>query len=468
MSVKGKTYLYMLLAAILLLAVLYRFYPRPEAEPGVDENGVLTLKLWYTDESLTDYINSAALRYYDDTGVRVEPVLQTGLEYLDAIGQASFEGKDAPDLYIIGTESIERAALAGLTVPVTDPKGVLTTNNYPERALLAVQYRNQRVAYPFYFETAYLLYNATYLEQIADTAMRTDLAIAQLPETPEGDDLLDVVPVEGLPEGYTEESYRAAVLERAGEMIPSSIEDILSMAGSYNAPDGMENFFLWDVSDIFYNYFFTGAYMDLGGEAGDDATRIEICNEDTVRCMQVYQELNQFFSIESKESSYEKVLQSFLEGKTLFTIATTDALRELRTRTATGEFAYNYGVAMLPGVDSEHAARGLSTTECVAVNGFSAHPEEANLLAEYIVYDEAGTLYDRTGKMACVGSALEVSTDATSVVRELYRQSASLPKMMELGNFWVELELAYTQVWNGDDPETVLSSLEAQMQSQIE
>ncbi len=467
MSVRAKTYLYLILAGALALVLFLRFAPKKEAEPGVDENGVLTLKLWYTDEALTDYINSAALHYFDDTGVRVEPVLQTGLEYLDAIGQASYEGTEAPDVYIIGTEQIERAALAGLASPVTDPEGVLTTQNYPERALLAVQYRGERVAYPLYYETAFLLYNATYLEEIADTAIRTDIAIVQLGEVPE-EERMDVVPIEGIPEGYTEESYHEAVLTRAGNMIPESIEDILEMAGNYSAPEGMENFFVWDVSDIFYNYFFAGAYMNLGGEAGDDSTMIEICNEDTVRCMQVYQELNQFFSIESKESSYEKVLQDFMDGKTLFTIATTDALRELRNRTASGEFAYNYGVAMLPGVDAEHTARGLSTTECVAVNGCSAHRDEANLLAEYIAYEEAGTLYDRTGKPACVGSALEVSTDATAMVRELYRQSAGLPKMMELGNFWVELELAYTQVWNGEDPESVLSALEEQMHSQIE
>lgn len=467
MSVRAKTYLYLVLAGALVLALFLRFAPKKEAEPGVDENGVLTLKLWYTDEALTDYINSAALHYFDDTGVRVEPVLKSGLEYLDAIGTASYEQTEAPDVYIIGTEHIERAALAGLASPVTDPEGVLTTQNYPERALLAVQYRGERVAYPLYYETAFLLYNATYLEEIADTAIRTDIAVTQLGEVPE-EERMDIVPIEGIPEGYTEETYHEAVLTRAGNMIPESIEDILSMAGDYSAPEGMENFFVWDVSDIFYNYFFTGAYMDLGGEAGDDASKIEICNEDTIRCMQVYQELNQFFSIESKESSYEKVLQDFLDGKTLFTIATTDALRELRTRTASGEFEYNYGVAMLPGVDNEHVARGLSTTECVAVNGFSVHPEEANLLAEYIAYEEAGTLYDRTGKPACVGSALEVASDATAVVRELYRQSAGLPKMMELGNFWVELELAYTQVWNGEDPESVLSTLEEQMNSQIE
>ena len=36
-----------------------------------------TINIWYTDEALTDYINSAALSYYEDNGVRVVPVLRS-------------------------------------------------------------------------------------------------------------------------------------------------------------------------------------------------------------------------------------------------------------------------------------------------------------------------------------------------------------------------------------------------------
>ena len=38
-------------------------------------------------------------------------------------------------------------------------------------------------------------------------------------------------------------------------MIPATIDDILTFADEYDAPEQVEAVFKWDVSDIFYNYF---------------------------------------------------------------------------------------------------------------------------------------------------------------------------------------------------------------------
>ena len=61
-----------------------------------------------------------------------------------------------------------------------------------------------------------------------------------------------------------------AIAQRAEELIPTTIDGILSFADSYNAPEQVEAVFRWDVSDIFYNYFFVGNYADVGGPYGDD------------------------------------------------------------------------------------------------------------------------------------------------------------------------------------------------------
>jgi hypothetical protein len=44
----------------------------------------------------------------------------------------------------------------------------------------------------------------------------------------------------------------------------------------------------------------------------------------------------------------------------------------------------------------------------------------------------------------------------------------SLPKLLQLSNFWAELEQAYTRVWDGEDPKEELEMLDAQMRSQLE
>ena len=53
------------------------------------------------------------------------------------------------------------------------------------------------------------------------------------------------------------------------EALPKTIDDILAFADVYDAPEQVEAIFKWDVSDIFYNYFFVGNYIDVGGVSGD-------------------------------------------------------------------------------------------------------------------------------------------------------------------------------------------------------
>ena len=60
--------------------------------------------------------------------------------------------------------------------------------------------------------------------------------------------------------------------------------------------------------------------MIVGGAAGDNTANMNIYNKDAIDCLKVYQDLNQFFSIDTKEISYEKVLNDFMEGKIVYTV----------------------------------------------------------------------------------------------------------------------------------------------------
>ncbi|MBE5895248.1 MAG: extracellular solute-binding protein [Lachnospiraceae bacterium] len=428
-----KKGLSIVLVISMLLAVCFIAYRQNNDGDNIFAGSDETLYFWYTDASLEAYINSAALEYYDATGIRVVPVLHSGVEYLEDINAASLSGNEVPDLYILGSDSIEKAAMAGLAIPVTDPAQIVNQRVYPQTALDAVTYHGQTFAYPFYYETAFLLYNETYLQQMVVSGNEAEGEIEQ----------------------------------RVQEMIPQSIEEILAIANEYDAPENVENIFLWDVSDIFYNYFFTGAYMNVGGTYGDDESVMEIYNEDTIVCMSVYQDLHQFFSIESKESSYEAVLNDFVAGKTIFTIATTDAIGVLENARSEGEITFEYGVAMLPGVDAEHVARGLSSTSAVMINGYSDNADAANEFAVYLVNRYADTLYERTQKMPAWFGPEDYEENIFDRVNEVYAASVPLPKILEISNFWVQLELAYTRIWDGADVNETLRTLSEQMKTQI-
>ncbi|MCR5210396.1 MAG: extracellular solute-binding protein [Lachnospiraceae bacterium] len=432
-------------------------------------NGVI--RLWYTDEELKNYIDSAALEYLEREGVHVEPVLVSGVEFVEQIGKASAGTDNAPDIYITGSDVLGKASMAGLTSVISDPYKIMDHEKFTEASFNAVTYKGQMIAYPFYYETAFLIYNRDYLEEIAVNDIKRGMLEANSGE--EGEDSEN-----DLAELSDENISKEAVRSRTEELIPDSIVDILSLAAVSDAPGEMENFFAWDVSDVFYNYFFAGAYMDAGGPCGDDPTCIDVYNEESIRCMCIYQSLNEFFSVDSKESDYERVLNDFLEGKTLFAVVTTDAVLRLEEAKEAGTFVYEYGVAPLPGIDDDHSAAGLSTTECVVVNGYSDNKEAANRFAEYLAYYEADTLYDRTGKMPCaakgdpsdiiLGTGTE-GADHKSVnatIREMYAVSEELPKVPEFADFWLRLELAYTLVWDGEDPNEILKSLSECLRSE--
>lgn len=473
-NIKITLFLLLICACVFSVWILFIAPGKNTSEGTVSENRVV--RVWYTDEELKNYIDSAAIEYLDAEGVHVEPVLVSGVEFIEQLGCASVNRKDAPDIYIAGSDVLGKASMAGLTSVISDPLGVVDHDNFTQASFNAVTYKGQMIAYPFYYETAFLIYNRDYLEEIAEN----DIKRALSEDSPEDGE----EPADGSDsEKGTEENGDVNITEsdiktRTEELIPGSIVDILSLAAVSDAPGQMENFFSWDVSDVFYNYFFAGAYMDVGGICGDDPTCIDVYNEESIRCMCIYQSLNEFFSVDSKESSYEHVLNDFMEGRTLFAVVTTDAIRRLEEAKADGTFEYEYGVAPLPGIDADHSAAGLSTTECVVVNGYSSNKEAANRFAEYLVFSDIDSLYDRTGKMPCASAArsedIVLSTgnsgaenkSVSDTIRDMYAVSEELPKVPEFADFWLRLELAYTLVWDGEDPNEILKALSERLRSE--
>lgn len=385
-----------------------------------------TIHLWYTDDSLTDYLNNKALDFYNATDVRVETKLVSGLEYLEAINQASLSDEETtPDVYILSNDSLEKAYLAGLATPINNTKILEDSTLFSQAARNAVSYHGNYVGYPLYFETSALLYNKTYLNQIA----------------------------------------AEAGLENADSLIPSSIADILTIADQYSTPENVEYFFRWDVSDIFYNYFFIGNYISVGGDAGDDKSHIDIYNTQSIASLKVYQEMNQFFSIDTKESSYDSVIQEFLEGKTIYTIATSDCLKRLEEASRNGEFDYEYGIAKLPDINQDMITRGMSVTNALVINGYSEQKDIANQFVEFLSEQGSEDLYEMTGKLP---ARLQTSYED---VRQLafvqnYIDSVPIPKLAETSNFWVELEICFAKVWDGADANTELRSLSEQIKTQ--
>lgn len=419
-----------------------------------------TIYFWYSDESMENFINSAAVSFGEREGIHVIPRLISDSEYVEALNQASVSGEETPDAYIIGHDSLEKAYLAGLAEEIEDVEGVCNADNFPAAALAAVSYHGKQVAYPLSFETSALLYNETYLAEWAEQIARLDL----LGINTEGEDEPQEVPDDVV---LDEAELAAKAEEYFREAIPKTVDDIINIAETFEASERLEGIMKWDVADIFYNYWIVGNYMIVGGDAGDDVSRIDINNPETLLCLEVYKALNQFFFIEPDTVTYESVIQDFIEEKMVFTIATTDVVRRLEQARQEGALNFDYGFAMMPDVSGELCSRSMSVTNTVAVNGYSAHRELANKFAAYLVEECADTLYERTGKVPANLHA-DSDNDALRIFKMEYAESVPLPKLIETENFWLLLERLFAKVWSGEDEGALTQELKLLLSFQVE
>ena len=379
------------------------------------------LKLWYTDEAYTDFLNSAAVNYSElQDQVRVEPELVSASEYLEQISRVSVQDK-GPDLFILSNESLEKAYLAGLAAVIDEENSALNSEHYHQSSRNAVTYHGKLIGYPLSFETAALVYNQTYLEQLGESSA------------------------------------------------PTNIDEILEFADGHDAPENVEAFMRWDVSHIFYNYEFATDALKLGGDAGDDTAQVDLYNLETIQGMQIFQNLGQFFSIDQSEVSYDSAMRDFIDGKLIFTIATTDVVNTLEKAREEGRFPYAYGISEVPDPSAELTGSALSVTNAVVVNGYSTKQKEAEAFASYLTGDAASSLYEMTGKMPANRLA-DLPADRKDKLESFYscyEESIPMPKMMETSNFWVYFEIALINISDGADVNTQMRELSEKIMTQV-
>lgn len=485
-----------ILAIALLVALIFgligsgvQIKPVADKEEAKVASDKETVILWYTDEALTDYLNSVAVNYASEHDeIRVLPVLVSGREYLENISKASVENTELPDLFITTNDTLEKAHLAGLAYDIEIPENANITNQFPQVAWDACTYNGETIAYPFYYECAVLLYNQTYMNDWAKAtaeaeidAEEGELAQKEADEDKDkSDESLeesevdpDKIPEESSDEPSAEDIARQERIDkRAVELLeenfPTTMEKLLAFSDMYDAPEQVDGIFRWDVTDILYNYFFIGDSINVGGDHGDDISQIDIYNEDAIKGLMEYQDLNRFFSINTDEISYEAVMDDFVSGRILFTIATTDSLKTLQNAVNEGTMEYEYAYASLPEINDGIAACSMSVTDVIAVNGYSVHKDIANDFAAYLSVQDGAVLYERTGKLSAkVSDDYGDASAHIAVFNEEYAKSVPLPKILETSNLWVKLEILFAAVWDGGDANKKLRELGEEMMLQV-
>ena len=356
----------------------------------------------------------AAEEFEEQNHVEITLQLVTAVDYIEHINTASISDLGGPDLFITSSELLEKARLAGLTVENDSFTERELESDFPQQALNAATCGGRLMAYPFYFETCCLLYNKNYVEEA-----------------------------------------------------PATIDDILAYADSYEASEQtekVENIFKWNVADIFSNFFFIANYVNLGGQTGDDPEQVQLTAEEITACLQYYQSLNAFFAIDADEVTTEDVIQEFIDGKTVYTIAKTDAVAAIDKAE---DSSCTYGIAQVPDLASELSTKGLSVTNSVVVNAYSSQRETAKSLARYLTYEKAQDLYSLTDKMP-VRLGVEYENPEMNVLLEQYEDSVEVPKLTDLSNYWMDMEIAFANIWRGSDAQTEADAVAQKMMRQLQ
>ncbi len=402
-----------------------------------------TVNFWYTNDKMTNYYNNIASVYnQSNRGATVVPKLVSASEYMEQIYDASIKGADYPDVYVITSDAVEKAYLSGLTLPIENEKEVRAS--FPAVASNAASYEDMLIGYPLYFDTSALVYNKTMLEAVA----LQQFQLAAKAEGVENPESITVSP---------EEIDNLVAL-----MVPETIDELLELANNLEAPEGLETVFKWNINDIFFNYFYLGAYTKLFGN------EIDIYNESTAACMDVFKRVTDFFYMDAETISTESILQEFMEGKVLFTILDTRSALTLETANKNGEITFEYDYALTPNPSETLEGRPLSSANIIVVNGYADQPTTANDFATFLTMESYAIdqLYSKTGYLpanqnAVIGSSME------KVFKLSYEQSVGMPNSMVTSDFWMQLENAFNQIWDGADAQNTLETLEEQLKLRI-
>lgn len=360
------------------------------------------INVWYYDESFVTYLEKAAQEYEKSNGIRVNCIKVPEENYLEKINEYNISGNDVPGIYIMNSTMLEKAVLAGLSME-NKSDSIYNDENYSKTAIQAITYKGRKQAYPLNFDTSVMIYNQAYTQAA-----------------------------------------------------PATFDDIIAFSNCMDdTMSGMvENVLAWDIRDLMYNYGFAGAYLEYGGKNGDDPTAKSFTGENLIQTMNYYHNLNQIFSIDINNSSYDDIITRFSQGKIVYTIAGTDIIKKLDEQ----QTHVSYGLCMMPDMNGELKTKTLAVTNVAVVNPYAADTRLADDFADYISYKMAEEMYELTGKPSG-RKDIAYDDNQINVMVDQYEKSVNLPKLMEAGDFGAKLESVLNGIWTGGDIAALLGTL---------
>ena len=143
--------------------------PKEEIEKEIEmETSSADVVIWYSDSALESYLNDISETYFKKNNVSVAAIYVSSVDFLEMVNNMNISGKGAPDIFITGSEMLEKVYLSGLYKENTDTN-TYNEDNYPEIALNCVTYENQMLGYPLSFNVSFLACNMDNTDSLPKT-----------------------------------------------------------------------------------------------------------------------------------------------------------------------------------------------------------------------------------------------------------------------------------------------------------
>lgn len=367
--------------------------------------------VWYTDKGYERYLNDMALRYEAETGVKVNLIYCSGMDYFDEISAANVSG-NGPDLYLMDEKNLQTVVLLGIAEQNTDT--VVNEENYFKKAIKTITYGDKLYGYPMGFDTCVFATNTDYASEVPNTFDEIKNFAANFDATAEGDKYINV----------------SSILK-------------------------------WDISDVMYNYPFVGDSINVGGENRDNPEIIDIHNSKAVYALNYYNSLSNYFHIDAAEASYEQTVNELLNGQIVYTIVSADFVKSLEDSKVK-----NIKLSTIPDMTSGFETRALSMTDILMVNPFTDMKKEASEFARFVSYSHSEEMYEYTGNIAT--KKWLYANSNLNMFATAYEESVGFPKLMTTGDYWLILNNMLGKVWvDGSDTSNELYNMQKEIEERL-
>jgi len=372
----------------------------------------VTLNLWYTDNGLTAYLQKAANDYHEaNEKVTIVPTLVVPDEYLENLYNVSVKENNATDLFMLSSDNLEKAYLMGLVATNDTYKSTYTEAVFGKAGIAASSYDNKLLGYPLTFDTTVMVYNSKYAKAV------------------------------------------------------NTFTDLSNYNNSYQHTDDnaeVEYIVKWDASDMFTNYAFLGSYMNVGGVSSDDKSILQLNSNNLKSCLGEYVKFKTEYGItRNNATSAASSADLFRNNKLIYTLVNTNELKKIN------DSGVQYGICKVPDLNSSLTTNAMSTTQLMVVNPYSKNVDVAKNVAKAMTYDYVNQLYDLTGNASARSDLDNNPSPEYSNLYNIYSNSIVKAQFINIGDFYLKVEIMLHQVWDDASIEDSFNTLNTYVTTQL-